>query len=112
MAKQEAEDIYKREQIERYKLLEELKLKQEEEQLLPNQKKLDADEEYISLLKLRMENNMTECCICTDNIADTATIPCGHKSFCYSCINDYHTTNPYKGCPVCRKEIMMVTKIF
>ncbi|HMC99822.1 MAG TPA: RING-HC finger protein, partial [Ferruginibacter sp.] len=52
------------------------------------------------------------CCICTTEPADTAVIPCGHKSFCYTCINAYHEQYPQKGCPVCRGDIIMMTKIY
>jgi hypothetical protein len=111
-AKQEAEEFFRKVQIERYKLLEEQKLKQEEEFIILNQKRMKADEEYIQLLKSRAENNTIECCICADAEADTATIPCGHKAFCYSCIDEYHRKNPHKGCPMCKGEILMVSKIY
>lgn len=93
IAKQEAEETFKQMQIERFKSIEEEKLKLEED-----------------LLTL-MQNN-SKCSICMEGIADTAAIPCGHKSFCHSCIDNYHKSYPHKGCPVCRQDIMMITKIF
>lgn len=53
-----------------------------------------------------------ECCICMAGPRDTAAVPCGHKLFCYDCINDYHRGNPNKGCPYCRASIVLVSKIF
>lgn len=44
--------------------------------------------------------------------ANTAVIQCGHLSFCYECIDTYHRLEPYKGCPVCNQEILLITRIF
>ena len=52
------------------------------------------------------------CTICITNLADTATAPCGHKFFCYKCIENYCQTYPEKGCPICRAEILMIIKIY
>jgi membrane-associated HD superfamily phosphohydrolase len=107
-AKLEAEEEYKQEQFEKYKSLEENKL-----QLLQEQKKLDK--KWISMIKLiqnRTEKNSLNCSICVDNLADTACVPCGHKNFCYKCIDDYFKTYGEKGCPVCRAEIITIVKIY
>jgi hypothetical protein len=89
-----AKESYERDQIARFTLLEEQKLKQQEDFLILNQKK-EAD-----------------CCICMVNMADTATIPCGHQMFCYACIDEYHKKNPHKGCPICKSDIVIISKIF
>ena len=56
------------------------------------------------------------CCICIEAIRDTAVIPCGHKFFCYSCINNYYETKVKyhleKGCPICDGEILLICKIY
>lgn len=52
------------------------------------------------------------CCICYSNPCNTAVISCGHMSFCLGCITEYHQTYPNKGCPICSKDIIMVTRIY
>jgi hypothetical protein len=52
------------------------------------------------------------CVICQSDPCNTAVIPCGHKSFCYSCIEDYHKKYPLKGCPICNGNINVYCKIF
>ena len=41
----------------------------------------------VSSIQNNIENNSLECLICGVNAADTACIPCGHKNFCYDCID-------------------------
>ncbi len=52
------------------------------------------------------------CSCCYDKECDTAVVPCGHLSFCHECISQYHRDYPNKGCPICDKEILLITKIF
>lgn len=58
------------------------------------------------------KKNLDECTICCEDKADTAIIPCGHKYFCYKCIDIYWKTHPNKGCPICRSDILTISKIF
>ncbi|EDO05518.1 Zinc finger C3HC4 type (RING finger) family protein [Babesia bovis T2Bo] len=40
----------------------------------------------------------TDCLICLSNRMDTVLLPCGHASFCYTCLQSLRT----EKCPVCR----------
>jgi len=51
------------------------------------------------------------CCICLDGPRDTVLIPCGHKHFCYSCIEMY-CKDPVKTCPICKVKITTYAKVF
>jgi len=48
-----------------------------------------------------------ECCICkvTKNPVHNAILGCGHKQFCYECIEKMKEENHLAPCPLCRKEI-------
>ena len=59
-----------------------------------------------------VEEGVTVCCICYDGPCDTAPVPCGHMSFCHACIIEHHRRDPLKGCPICDKEIVMITRIY
>ena len=50
------------------------------------------------------------CCICMDGPEDTVLSPCGHKTFCYSCIDDYRQTK--NTCPICNSLISLHTRVF
>ncbi len=108
VAKQEAEEAFRQEQIQKYRAIEEQKLEQEMKQLELNEKYLRLS----SLIESRIEKNEMDCCICSEKEADTATIPCGHKSFCHECITEYRRLYPNKGCPICREDIVLISKIF
>lgn len=108
-ARIQAEEAYKKEQIEQYRMLEQKKMALEVE-------RVEYDRKFMSLLNKVQRNlnlqNKDLCSICFENKSDTAVITCGHKLFCYGCINDYHSQYPHKGCPICRKEIIMINKIY
>lgn len=114
-AKKEAEEKFKQEQIEKYKVIEQEKISQEETKL---QHKSDLNKLEASWIELqknileRCKENSEECSICFDHKADTAPVPCGHKYFCYDCINNYNKTYAQKGCPCCRKPITTILKIY
>ena len=88
--------------------IEETKLKMNELECKLNEKYIDITEKIMS----RIDSGSIECVICAVNKADTAAIPCGHKFFCYECIDSYNQNFSHRGCPICRKDIMYVTKIF
>jgi len=108
---QEQEKKLKLEQKKLQEQEKKLKLEQEK-QLKSKQIENQIDEQFIALIKSNLSNDVSMCSICTENNADTAVIPCGHKFFCYDCIDLYHKTHKLKGCPLCRKEILCVTRIF
>jgi len=49
-----------------------------------------------------------ECTICMDAVADTVFVPCGHLVSCGDCAAQLKR----KPCPVCRKKIKIVQKVF
>jgi hypothetical protein len=115
IAKKEAEELYKQQQLEKWKLIEEQKLRLQDEQLRIDQ---------INFEKLKLSKNETShdfieqaerkpiCSICLDDDANAAIVPCGHSNFCYDCISSYHINSQHKVCPICRNEIMMVVKLY
>jgi len=114
-AKQEAEEQYKQEHLEKFILIEKEKLLEQEKELKLKQMENQLDEQFISMIqsiKSNVEKDVTLCCICSENDANTAVIPCGHKFFCFDCIDNYHKTYTSRGCPICRENILCVTKIF
>jgi len=55
------------------------------------------------------ETNSLDCCICSETLEQSrrfATVPCGHTSFCESCIKKQ------SKCPICRTNINQLIKIF
>jgi hypothetical protein len=63
-------------------------------------------------ISLPQESELPVCTICYVKECDTVVVPCGHLSCCYDCVNEYHTSNPDKGCPICRTDIICLTKIY
>lgn len=103
-----AEEEFMKNKIEEYKIINEQEVKK-------IQLERELEEKYLALMEtiaLRIGKNIDECSICADKPCDTAVIPCGHKFFCYECINTYHQTYAHRGCPFCRNDIMCVAKIF
>jgi len=74
--------------------------KREEEEI-----KKKKNKEIIN--KLKEENSILKndkiCKICMDSNVDIVLTPCGHRSFCSTCINQKYTKK-YKItiCPICR----------
>jgi hypothetical protein len=56
------------------------------------------------------ENKQHECVICLCSISNIACVPCGHLIMCSKCFEDEN--NSLKECPLCRKEISLMVKIF
>ena len=56
------------------------------------------------------ENKQHECVICLCSISNIACVPCGHLVMCSKCHEDEN--NSLKECPLCRKEISLMVKIF
>lgn len=57
-------------------------------------------------------NNQEECLICCEKEQTTSCLPCGHKRFCFECITKYYESFPHRGCPVCRGEILFISRIY
>jgi transcription termination factor NusB len=95
-------------EIDRITLLEQNKLRLQEEEIYKKSELLEFEKKclYNSI------NNSSKCCICDNENSNTAIIPCGHKFFCYECINSYSKNYPLKGCPICRQKIISILKIF
>lgn len=55
-------------------------------------------------------SGIRECTICCDRDRDAVFLPCGHASFCKVCGDDLKRRG--KGCPVCRKPILEVKKVY
>jgi hypothetical protein len=103
-AKCEAEKEAKLYFLDKYKTIEDIKLRLEQENLTILQETIQKG--------TSQQVSNPDCCICQDKPVDTAVVPCGHMSFCYGCIDNYHKMYPQKGCPVCRSDIITYTKIY
>ena len=108
---------YKQEQIEYYKQLELYKYRLETERYQYEQKVLETNQNYLKIIetvqkRIKDVNNINECCICADNMADTAPIPCGHKNFCFTCLDNYRKNFSSNGCTVCKGKINDIIKIY
>jgi hypothetical protein len=112
----ELEEEAKKLTIEQYKEYHLQQLELEKKKMELENSRIEADLKMLELRKSiiesdkEKENKNVECCICLENEADTAAIPCGHRMFCYSCIEQYNNIN--HKCPFCRQEIVMISKIF
>ena len=53
------------------------------------------------------------CVICLENYKDMVIVPCGHQCICSKCSYNllYFSETEYK-CPICRKRIDTVIKVF
>jgi len=74
--------------------------------------RLAEESTKLQAMYLKRVNDSEECCICMEAPRESAIVPCGHKFFCNPCIVAYHAADSRKGCPVCRSDIVMITKIF
>lgn len=66
----------------------------------------------ILLSEIPQESEQSICTICYTKECNTVIVPCGHLTCCYDCINEYHNSNQDKGCPICRTNIVCLTKIY
>lgn len=53
-----------------------------------------------------------ECSICLCEKADTAILDCGHVCVCYDCGSNLQGRNRYPLCPICRKPILKIVKLY
>ncbi|KAA8527763.1 hypothetical protein F0562_035368 [Nyssa sinensis] len=56
------------------------------------------------------DGGASSCVICLDAPIEGACVPCGHMPGCMSCLNEIKAKN--WGCPVCRKEINQVVRLY
>ncbi len=54
----------------------------------------------------------TSCIICTRNIRNIVLLPCGHTPFCVNCCRTYVLIQDKNICPVCRRLIKQISRIF
>jgi len=59
--------------------------------------------------KKEPENSSATCVICLDNEVNHIVIPCGHCCLCEGC-SDIKALK--SKCPICRKEILIITKMY
>jgi hypothetical protein len=53
----------------------------------------------------------SKCCICLEEVASHACLPCGHKCACRECLTKVRRSkNPI--CPICRRRIKSINQIF
>lgn len=57
------------------------------------------------------DNASNECCVCWENPPNSVLYTCGHMCMCYDCAVDIKE-NQGGLCPMCRKEIKDIIKIF
>ncbi len=53
-----------------------------------------------------------ECSICLDSIKDTVLYPCGHICACLPCAQVLVATRDKNKCPLCRKEIVGICRVY
>jgi len=115
-AKEEAEELYKQQQIEKYNLIELEKIRLQDEKLKLEQINFEKfkllEEEKLNKLADDQSEKKAICSICFDSDANAAVVPCGHSTFCYECISSHHVNNQNKVCPICRTEIVMIIKLY
>jgi len=85
-----------------------------EKKRLEAQKEEELNGQWLSMMEKVVKNaeDEEECLICSEQPQTTAVIPCGHKKFCFDCISNYQKNFGRRGCPCCRGEILLVTKIY
>ncbi|XP_011670749.1 RING finger protein B-like [Strongylocentrotus purpuratus] len=89
------------------------KLTATETKLGTTESALTAKERALEDAQTKLENRETDnsCSICLDSDRDTAMLPCGHASTCYTCSLQLHERDNAK-CPVCRQLIDQILKIY
>lgn len=98
VSKAEEEQGWNKDQIE---LAMQLSMKDQYKEFIPD------DEAVIEM------SNAKLCLICASKKADVAFIECGHMIVCESCGNKLkNETKHNRKCPVCRKEIKKILKIY
>ena len=65
------------------------------------------------VLEIAQEVSDLLCVICLENYKDMIIVPCGHQCICSKCSYNllYFSETEYK-CPICRKRIDTVIKVF
>lgn len=104
---EETKIAFEKAEQERFITIQKEKLRLQEEAV----QKL-AELQELQNLCLQRAKESEECCMCLVAPRDTCIVPCGHKYFCNPCIVNYHTLNPRKGCPICRSEIVIISRVY
>jgi Zinc finger, C3HC4 type (RING finger) len=66
------------------------------EPYVETKKEEKKEEEQEDTKTVVVEAKRQTCCICMSNEADHLSIPCGHQSSCYACINQLYTSGKGK----------------
>jgi len=76
--------------------------------------KVRLAEEAIKLQALCIQRvkDSEDCCLCLSAPRNAVVTPCGHKFYCFECITAYREADPRKGCPVCRSDIILLSKVY
>lgn len=53
-----------------------------------------------------------ECVICCDARREVALIPCGHRSMCNACADQFFKAQAQRRCPVCRGKVKGSLRVF
>ena len=113
-AKKKAEQEFMMEKMHEFVLIEQKKLEHEHKRLENMKRERELDDAYLNLVeKIRERSKVesTDCVICATAASNTAVVPCGHKLFCFECIDEYFKNYSQRGCPICRGQMLMITKI-
>jgi len=70
------------------------------------------EEHEDAIAESRLAGDVAECVICMEDKRDSICVPCGHAFFCEACIAEHLTAQPDAGCPMCRKPIITVIRLF
>ncbi len=74
----------------------------------------DKKDQYIlqkhinRITQYQNDSHQNICGFCTENVINTAIIPCGHQYFCYECSSKQAIVQ----CPICRQNVKQVLKLF
>lgn len=58
------------------------------------------------------QQSSSECVICCEDSVDCALYRCGHMCMCYTCASRMWQPGVKASCPICRKDILDVIKIY
>ena len=63
-----------------------------------------------AVVSVSLSDSDRDCAICMDRSRDSLLCPCHHMITCMECAKSLH--NRHDGCPICRKEITEIIRIY